>query len=593
MPCELKPRIRCAIYTRKSSEEGLEQAFNSLDSQREACEAYISSQKHEGWKVLKILYDDGGYSGATMDRPALKRLIEDIQAQKIDKVVVYKVDRLTRSLADFAKIVEIFDAAHVSFVSVTQQFNTTSSRGRLTLNVLLSFAQFEREVTGERIRDKIAASKRKGMWMGGTVPLGYDVRKRKLVVNEVEARRAREIFRLYLKLGCVSKLRIDLERKGIRSKKRTSSIGRKTGGATYSRGALYNMLQNRIYLGEIDHRGQVYPGEHKGIVPRELWEKVQVQLRTNNNANQNGLRAAIPSLLVGLIYDERGNRFTPAHAVKNGKRYRYYVSQAAIKNPGSSHNGPIRIPAGEIENLACSKLGSFLGSSNDMIEALVVRGKNAAETRQTLAAAQEWSKRLVSRTATETRLFIRSSISRIVIHPATVDVLVDKHKLQSSLLSGGQTPLSPSADLKNGVIMLTAKARLKRCGGEVRLVLLADSGGESSRHPEHSLIKAVARAHGWFQQIIRGEQTGRRSIAQATGLDERYVSRIFQCAFLAPDIVESILDGRQPAAMKLMRLRKQMPIEWAAQRQLLGLPPGNSTCRKITLQSRRLDPDFR
>jgi DNA invertase Pin-like site-specific DNA recombinase len=263
-----KPSIRCAIYTRKSSEEGLEQSFNSLDAQREACRAFISSQKHEGWRSLSTLYDDGGYSGATADRPALKRLLEDVQARKIDAVVVYKVDRLTRSLADFAKIIEVFDAQKVSFVSVTQQFNTTTSMGRLTLNVLLSFAQFEREVTGERIRDKIAASKRKGMWMGGTIPLGYDMKKHKLIVNPAEAERVREIYRQYLKLGCVSKLRVDLENRDMRSKKRISQTGRKSGGAAYSRGALYNILQNRIYLGEIEHCGQVYPGEHKGIVAR-------------------------------------------------------------------------------------------------------------------------------------------------------------------------------------------------------------------------------------------------------------------------------------------------------------------------------------
>src|SRR5713226_276799 len=328
---------RCAVYTRKSSEEGLEQAFNSLHAQREACEAYIKSQAHEGWRLAKASYDDGGFSGGSMERPALQRLLAEVAAGRINVIVVYKVDRLTRSLADFARIVETLDGHGASFVSVTQQFNTTTFMGRLTLNVLLSFAQFEREVTGERIRDKIAASKRKGMWMGGTVPLGYVVKNRKLMVNATEAERVREIYRQYLKLGCVSKLKIYLERKGIRSRERISQTGRKTGGAAYSRGALYNILQNRIYLGEIEHRGQVYPGEHEGIVPRELWERVQAQLRANNHTHQNVLRAAMPSLLVGLVYDERGNRFTPAHAVKNGKRYRYYVSQAAIKNPGSCH----------------------------------------------------------------------------------------------------------------------------------------------------------------------------------------------------------------------------------------------------------------
>jgi len=279
MTTESKALIRCAIYTRKSSEEGLEQSFNSLDAQREACEAFIASQRHEGWRALPALYDDGGYSGGNLERPALKSLLEDIEANKVDTIVVYKVDRLTRSLADFAKIVEALDARGVSFVSVTQQFNTTTSMGRLTLNILLSFAQFEREVTGERIRDKIAASKRKGMWMGGTVPLGYDVKDRKLVVNPDDARMVVRLFNLYLELGCVSKLKARLDQEGIKSKTRTSVAGNRSGGTSYCRGALYQILKNRIYLGEIPHRGQNHPGEHAAIVPRKLWDRGRLSLR--------------------------------------------------------------------------------------------------------------------------------------------------------------------------------------------------------------------------------------------------------------------------------------------------------------------------
>src|SRR5712691_7445397 len=330
-----KPRtapMRCAIYTRKSSEEGLEQEFNSLDAQREACEAYIKSQRHEGWQCLPGVYDDGGISGATMERPALKRLLSDIEAGAIDAVVVYKVDRLTRSLADFAKIVEVFDAKGVSFVSVTQQFNTTTSMGRLTLNVLLSFAQFEREVTGERIRDKIAASKKKGMWMGGMVPLGYDVKDRRLRTNPVEAELVGRIYRRYLDLGCVAKLKAELDTQDARSKVRVSAKGIKTGGHAFSRGALYMILQNRIYRGEIAHKGQSYPGEHESLVAQDLWEAVQARLKGNCQARRNGTKARESSLLAGLIYDGNGNRLTPSHAVKNGKRYRYYVSQAVIRN---------------------------------------------------------------------------------------------------------------------------------------------------------------------------------------------------------------------------------------------------------------------
>jgi DNA invertase Pin-like site-specific DNA recombinase len=268
-----KRTVRCAVYTRKSSEEGLEQSFNSLDAQREACEAYILSQRQEGWRVIETAYDDGGYSGGSMERPALKQLLADIDARKVDIVVVYKVDRLTRSLADFARIVQVFDSRNVSFVSVTQQFNTTSSMGRLTLNVLLSFAQFEREVTGERIRDKIAASKRKGMWMGGRVPLGYDLKDRKLIVNPAEAKQVQEIFRSYLEVGCVRKLRTHLEQRRALSKVRISPSGQKAGGGSHSRGALYKLLANRTYIGEISHKEKAYPGEHEAIIDRELWEK--------------------------------------------------------------------------------------------------------------------------------------------------------------------------------------------------------------------------------------------------------------------------------------------------------------------------------
>lgn len=276
--------VRCAIYTRKSSEEGLEQSFNSLDAQREACQAYIQSQRHEGWKVLPTRYDDGGYSGGNMERPALKKLLEDIAAKQIDTVVVYKVDRLTRSLADFAKIVEQFDRQGVSFVSVTQQFNTTTSMGRLTLNVLLSFAQFEREVTGERIRDKVAASKRKGMWMGGVVPLGYDIVNRRLEINPTEADTIRQIYRSYLDLGCVSKLRQHLDGVGIRSKERVSRAGRRSGGTTISRGALYEILKSPVYIGEVHYQGSVYPGQHEAILDRKVWNQVQTRLKENLQA---------------------------------------------------------------------------------------------------------------------------------------------------------------------------------------------------------------------------------------------------------------------------------------------------------------------
>src|SRR5438105_12021202 len=322
--------VRCAIYTRKSSEEGLEQEFNSLQAQREACEAFINSQRHEGWVCLPKAYDDGGFSGATMDRPALRQLLADIAAGRVDTVVVYKIDRLTRSLADFAKIVEILDAKGASVVSVTQQFNTTTSMGRLTLNVLLSFAQFEREVIGERIRDKITASKKKGMWMGGVPPLGYQAQDRKLVIVESEAEIVRFIFRRYAELGSVRWLRDELEALSIQSRLRTSASGGISGGKPFARGALYLMLQNRIYRGEVVHNRQSYLGEHEPIIDQPLWDEVQTQLAGNAAQHNDCGKTRQPSLLAGMLFDRDGNRMTPSHAVKKGTRYRYYVSGSLI-----------------------------------------------------------------------------------------------------------------------------------------------------------------------------------------------------------------------------------------------------------------------
>src|ERR1700757_2750222 len=318
--------VRCAIYTRKSSEEGLEQEFNSLQAQREACAAFIESQRQEGWVCLRAAYDDGGFSGARMDRPALQRLLADLTAGRVDTIVVYKIDRLTRSLADFAKIVEILDTRGASFVSVTQEFNTTTSMGRLTLNVLLSFAKFEREVIGERIRDKIAASKRKGMWMGGIPPLGYRAQDGKLLVIECEAEIVRIIFRRYAELGSVRLLKDEFEARGIKSKSWTSASGRRVGSKPFSRGALYLMLQNRLYRGEIVHKGQSHPGEPPPIIDQPLWDAVQAQLAANTADRNSGQRTRQPSLLAGMLFDGDGNRMTPTHATKEGKRYRYYIS---------------------------------------------------------------------------------------------------------------------------------------------------------------------------------------------------------------------------------------------------------------------------
>lgn len=554
--------IRCAIYTRKSSEEGLEQSFNSLDAQREACRAYVESQRHEGWRPITTHYDDGGYSGGTMERPALKRLLEDISAGKVDAVVVYKVDRLTRSLSDFAKIIDVFDKRGASFVSVTQQFNTTSSMGRLTLNVLLSFAQFEREVTGERIRDKIAASKRKGMWMGGNVPLGYNLKKRKLLVNRQEATLVRDVYRRYLALGCVRKLKLCLDRSGIRSKLRVSPSGRRFGGAAYSRGALYKILRNRIYLGEIEHREQVYVGEHEAIVPRKLWERVQATLRTNNDARRNGTHCSAPSLMVGLVFDELGNRYTPSHTVKDGKRYRYYISQAAIKHDPARPGSPPRVPAHEVESIVASLLREFLERGPELARVLVPRRSQAQ--RRKVAEGIEKRRKLVGDGSHGTAL--RELVDRVVIHRDTIEVFLSKNKLRLALLGN-----VPSSQLHNGqdAIRLSRRFQFARCGIEKRLLI--PGGVDVPRKRSQPLVKAVARGREWYERLTAGEVGSRRAFRQSLDVDESYIGRIIRCAFLAPDIVECVLDGNQPPDLTLQTLQRAVPADWSEQRRLFGL----------------------
>ena len=341
--------VRCAIYTRVSSDEGLEQAFNSLDAQREACAAYILSQKHEGWTTLTRGYDDGGFSGGSMDRPGLRQLLADVAAGGIDVVVVYKVDRLTRALSDFARIVAIFDAAGVSFVSVTQAFNTTSSMGRLTLNVLLSFAQFEREVTAERVRDKIAASKAKGMWMGGVVPIGYRAEARSLQPVPEEAALVQRIFERYLALSSVHKLKAELDAAGIRTPERQYRNGSRSGGAAFSRGRLYNLLANPLFIGRIRHRNQVHPGQHPTIVDEALWQAVQDRLADNRQSRSMQGTVERPSPLAGRLFDPDGRKMRPSHARRKGRRYRYYVSTNLVVGSVATGATGWRIPARELE----------------------------------------------------------------------------------------------------------------------------------------------------------------------------------------------------------------------------------------------------
>jgi DNA invertase Pin-like site-specific DNA recombinase len=567
-------KIRCAIYTRKSSEEGLDQTFNSLAAQREACLAYIESQRHEGWRALPMHYDDGGFSGGTMDRPALTQLLADVEADRVDTIVVYKVDRLTRSLADFARIVERLEAASVAFVSVTQQFSTTSSMGRLTLNVLLSFAQFEREVTGERIRDKIAASKRKGMWMGGTVPLGYDLRDRQLVINRDEAEQVRLIYRLYLDLKCVHRLKSELDRRGILSKVRVSQTGGRTGGVPFFRGALYCILKSRLYRGEIAHRGSIYSGQHQAIVPIDVWDAVQALLAANNQAKRTGVYAKDPSLLAGLLFDDRGHRLTPIHTIRRGIRYRYYASQAILQKRADQQGRVCRLPAHDIEQQVTRQLEQWLGTGRALLEHLAVPSDDAAMHATLLAGAKVW-KDLGRREPAQVRAFLLATLRRITVEETAVHLALSRAGLRAVLLRGQDTPataLTPTCGQEDheDVIEVSVNFTLRRCAKGIRLIVSGEAAAERPAQFNAALIKAVARAHVWHERLLSGEATSLRAIAREQGVDKRYVGRIIRCAFLAPDLVEAMLHGRQPAALTLERLLHRLPTDWAEQRQLFG-----------------------
>src|SRR5258705_2225006 len=368
--------LRCAIYTRKSTEHGLDLEFNSLDAQRDACEAYVKSQASQGWKALPQHYDDPAYSGGNLDRPALKKLLVDIEASRIDVVVVYKIDRLTRSLADFAKLVEAFDARSISFVAVTQQFNTTTSMGRLTLNVLLSFAQFERELSSERVRDKIAASRRKGKWTGGTVPLGYDGKDKKLVVSKIEAETVRAIFHLYRELKSFSKLVSELDRRGIVTKQRNTKVAKYNGGIPFTYGPLAYFLKNRVYLGEVHHGGKWFKGEHEAIIDRATFDQVQ-KLFVTKSSGRKAKRSESGALLLGKLYDDRGNLMSPSFSNKNGVRYRFYVSSALLPGRKAAAGSVARVPAAEIESAVLAALTPGQGDDHEpgsieMVERVIV-----------------------------------------------------------------------------------------------------------------------------------------------------------------------------------------------------------------------------
>jgi len=560
--------VRCAIYTRKSSEEGLEQEFNSLQAQREACEAFINSQRHEGWVCLRTAYDDGGFSGATMARPALQQLLAHLTAGRVDTVVVYKIDRLTRSLADFAKIVETLDARGASFVSVTQQFNTTTSMGRLTLNVLLSFAQFEREVIGERIRDKIAASKRKGMWMGGVPPLGYRAQDGKLVIVDSEADIVRFIFCRYAELGSVRLLKDELEARSIQSKLRTSASGRISGGKPFARGALYLMLQNRIYRGEVVHNRQSYLGEHTPIIDRPLWDAVQTQLAGNTAQRNDDGKTRQPSLLAGMLFDRDGNRMTPSHAVKKGTRYRYYVSSSLITKDRTHDAAGLRIPAAEIEQLVSSRVQRWLVDPGNIYKSTAARLAEASMQQRLVARAADIGKRWPGLPVARKRAVLIALIERIEVRVDQIDIRFRPARL-GALLDGAATPSQGVNDEETE--LLSVPVRLRRAGREIRMVI-DGSDPFAAAKPDARLIKLLLRARRFNATLADGDGVPFVVLAQREEVSRSYFTRLLRLSYLAPDITQAILDGRQPPDLTAEKLleHSRLPLAWHDQRTVLG-----------------------
>ncbi|HVR90568.1 MAG TPA: recombinase family protein [Novosphingobium sp.] len=552
MASSITKRLRCAIYTRKSTEEGLEKAFNSLDAQREACAAYVLSQRHEGWTLLPDFYDDGGFTGGNMDRPGLKQLLGDVRSGKVDVVVVYKVDRLTRSLADFAKIVEILDHAGASFVSVTQAFNTTSSMGRLTLNVLLSFAQFEREVISERIRDKVAASKARGMWMGGPVPLGYRVEERNLVVVPDEAERVRHIMRRYLETANVFDLLDKLRLEGVVSKITKGRDGSIRGGGPFTRGALYHLLANPVYIGLTRHREKTYPGQHQAIVGAELFEAVQARLAERTNPRTSPRAKRCVSLLAGVIRDELGRPMSPYHTRNHGRRYSYYAS-----NPGDGSREPaLRLPAGELDAAVRNALAALLTAPDAVRQHCP---DIAATDLFTLAEhCTDLAERLRTMTIAEVRLLLAQ---------LKFEVVVSRHEVVATVSSQallGLAEIEIADDVRVPLKVPTTNASF---GHEQRLRL--DSPAQSATPRDLRLVELIARGFASRDQLLA---MGDDDVSAMQNTQYRHLERTARLAYLAPDIVRAILDGRQPKSLSARVLARlgSLPLSWSEQRSMLG-----------------------
>ena len=555
---------RCAIYTRKSTEEGLDQAYNSLDAQWDACAAYIASQKHEGWVLVEKHYDDGGFSGGSLGRPALQALFADLAKGGIDIIVVYKIDRLTRSLADFAKLTELFDQHQVSFVAVTQQFNTSTSMGRLTLNVLLSFAQFEREVAGERIRDKIASSKKRGMWMGGRTPIGYDVKDRKLVVNEAEAETVRHIFRRYLDLRSVKLLQAELEHSGIRSKRHISREGKPYGGCIMYRGALSVLLTSQTYRGMIKQGGDLYVGEHQRIVPEDLFQSVQSVLAAQGPGETARMKLASPALLKGLVFDAAGSRLQPTHCSKGGRKYRYYVSATIIRDAKANPQG-FCIPAPDLERIVTQSIAAQLRDRQWLSSAFDLHADVSGFGR--LGSAADALATEIEQLLTRGTGILHRIVRRIEVHKKHIKVSIDLSAVHQILVPVVGDP--PQADPAETLFDLVMAGQFLRCGKQVRLVIGSDSDDHSQI--DMRLIRDIVQARQWLADLIGGRASGIADLARRSACNAAHVSRRISLALLAPDVVEMILSGTQPVQLTPERLKQAcpLPVSWDEQRALL------------------------
>jgi DNA invertase Pin-like site-specific DNA recombinase len=538
--------VRCAIYTRKSSDEGLEQGFNSLDAQREACAAYILSQAGEGWTALPDHYDDGGLSGGTLERPALQRLLADIRAGRVDIVVVYKVDRLSRSLFDFAKLVELFEQAGTSFVSITQAFNTTSSMGRLTLNMLLSFAQFEREVTAERIRDKIAASKAKGMWMGGIPPIGYAPDGRSLRIVEDHAALVRLIFARYLALGNVRLLEEELNQQGFGAPARTLITGKPIGARPLARGQLYKMLRCPTYVGDVVHQGKTYPGLHLPIIDRDTFDRVQA-LITDNRQGQRYTRAPRPALLAGKVVDEAGAPLVPVHATKGKVRYGYYVSRALQR--GESETGA-RIPARELDIAVASRLAEAF---DDPLALMVQAGLDvlASDIASYAGRARDYGATVRKRARPE----LQSLLRQVQLQPHGIALLCDAGVLAAAL----GVPLAQDAE---ETFAIRAPARLTRSGRAMRLI----QEGRAAPQLDRTLVRLLGQAHLYWCELRTGTIDIKR-LAAREQISAPYITRVVRLALLSPAVVTAILAGRQRPGVsgKAMIATGAIDPAWAVQ----------------------------